>query len=155
MFARARTPLALLTIACSMGFAQQAGAQSPGPGVAAPAGSMGTPLRRVSAPGSMQLVYEYDAPGGKERLVVDPGSLVGDIDRIRNRAEPRRPVAKIVSIAPVETPVTEPAPAPAPAQAHAALSETPSPTPAAATVESAPRKVRVIPLFNVPKENYR
>jgi hypothetical protein len=110
-----------------------------------PVRAEGVQLRRVSTTDSAHLAYEYQTGAGVSRVSVDPSSLVNDIERARKRAVQKKASVKS---------------APAPAIALSAPDVRPSEIAQADVVAAAPdaapvprddRKVRVIPLYNVPK----
>jgi hypothetical protein len=109
-----------------------------------PVRAEGVQLRRVSAIDSGHLAYEYQTGAGVSRVSVDPSSLVNDIERARKRAVQKKASVK----------------APAPAMALSARDVRPSEIAQADVVATAAdvapvprddRKVRIIPLYNVPK----
>ncbi|MDB5652085.1 MAG: hypothetical protein JWL62_3605 [Hyphomicrobiales bacterium] len=120
----------------------------------------GVPMRRMAPADDGRLVYEYDGPSARERLAIDPQPVLRDLQRVQKKtAQKKKPVAQpriaartpASSDADVKSAPTTATPTktalPAAAQATPVASE-------AAQVEAVPRadrKVRVIPLFQVPK----
>lgn len=102
----------------------------------------GRSLRSVSPDNNNQLVYEYDAPkGAPSRLTIDTSSILKDVDRSQKRKSKKKTAEPQASRANV----------PAIEQASMTASVAPEPAALIAPAPPADRKVRVIPLYNVPQ----
>jgi hypothetical protein len=110
-----------------------------------PVRAEGVQLRRVSATDSAHLAYEYQTGAGVSRVSVDPSSLVNDIERARKRA-----VQKKASVKPGPAPAIAP-PAEDVRPREIAQVDSVTTAPEVKSVPLGDRKVRVIPLYNVPK----
>lgn len=113
-----------------------------------PVRAEGVQLRRVSATESAHLAYEYQTGAGVSRVSVDPTSLVNDIERARKRTSQKKDAVKAapaLALPAADVRSSEIA------QADIAQADISEPAPAVAPVPREERKVRVIPLYNVPK----
>jgi hypothetical protein len=110
-----------------------------------PVRAEGVQLRRVSATDSAHLAYEYQTGEGVSRISVDPSSLVSDIERARKRAQQKK-----ASVKSAPAPVIAP-PAQEVRTREIAQADIVATAPEVKPVPREDRKVRVIPLYNVPK----
>ena len=110
-----------------------------------PVRAEGVQLRRVSATDTTQIAYEYQTGAGVARVSVDPTSLVNDIERARKRAPQKKASVKSAPAPAIALP------APAVRESEIAQADVISTASGAAPVPREDRKVRVIPLYNVPK----
>ncbi len=113
----------------------------------------GLPLRRVSPPGAMQLVYEYDRSAerdGPVRLSIDPTPIIRDIERVRTQRVVQKKRSAALSTKNVEAArgVSTKRAAPQSSLPTQPISVAPDQPPGE-------RKVRVIPLFKMPDDVQR
>jgi hypothetical protein len=107
------------------------------------AGVEGAKLRRVASADQARLTYEYQTGAVAQRISIDPSSLVNDIERARKRASVKQaPVKQAAAVQPAKTEARQP---------EIAQADIPAPVVEAASTPREDRKVRVIPLYNVPK----